>query len=495
MIRTRFSPSPTGFVHVGSLRTALFAYLFAKKNKGDFLLRIEDTDRERTVAGAVENLLETFAWAGLSVDEGPFLTADGRVEQKGEYGPYIQSERLPLYQKYAQELIEKGVAYYAFDTAEELEAMRKVQEAHKQLPRYDRMRMRNSLTLKPDALQELLASNAPRVVRFKIPAAEEVVIADAVKGTVRFNTKELDDQVLLKSDGFPTYHLAVVVDDHLMKITHVIRGEEWLSSTPKHILLYNAFGWQIPEYAHLPLLLNADKSKLSKRQGDVSVEDYKNKGYLSEALINFVAFLGWNPGTEKELYTLKELVADFSLEKVSKSGAVFNIEKLNWYNKEYLKHLMPAAVIARAQPWLAQLPAIESKPQPWVEKALALELQRVTTLAELPEAVRFIFALPQYNQPLLVWRKGTLEEVKQILPEVKNILSAVSDASWFAPKLEEIVKNFIAEKKYSVGSVLWPLRVSLSGQEHSPGPFEIAEVLGKAETLARLEQALAKLTQ
>jgi glutamyl-tRNA synthetase len=286
-VRVRFAPSPTGFLHIGGLRTALYNYLFARHHGGQFILRIEDTDQERTVPGAVENIIEMLSWAGLEFDEGPHVG--------GPYGPYVQSQRLELYRQQAQVLLERGAAYYAFDTPEELERMRARQRAAGVAPKYDRFSMRNSFTLPEDEVRRLLAEGAPAVVRLAVPLDRTVSFTDIIRGAITVSARDLDDQVLLKSDGFPTYHLANVVDDHFMRITHVIRGEEWIPSTPKHVLLYEAFGWEMPQFAHLPLLLNPDRSKLSKRHGDVAVEDFRRQGYFPEALVNFVALLGWNP--------------------------------------------------------------------------------------------------------------------------------------------------------------------------------------------------------
>jgi len=324
-IRVRFAPSPTGYLHVGGLRTALYNYLFAKKNNGKFILRIEDTDRKRYVEGAVENLIKVLKWAGLKYDEGPDIG--------GNFGPYMQSERLETYMKYAKELIDKGDAYYCFCTPERLDTLRKEQEKQK-LPqaKYDK----HCINLSKTEIDEKLKSGIPYVIRLNVQPDQKISFDDIIRGHIEFNSSNVDDQVLIKSDGYPTYHLAVVVDDHLMEISHVIRGEEWLSSTPKHVLLYNAFGWELPHFAHLPLLLNPDKSKLSKRQGDVAVEDYRDKGFLKDALINFVALLGWNAGDDQEFYYIDSLIEKFSLERVNKAGAVFDLQKLNWLNAEHL---------------------------------------------------------------------------------------------------------------------------------------------------------------
>src|SRR3989344_3510288 len=347
MIKTRFAPSPTGFLHVGGLRTALYSYLFAKKNKGKFLLRIEDTDRERYVADGVANILKSLYWADVVPDEGVVLDKE-KITHKGKNGPYVQSERLDIYKEHAEKLLTDGHAYSCFCTPERLTQLREQQTAKKMPTGYDG----HCLSVDPEDAKKRAKSGERCVVRLKMPKSGETVFVDMIRGEVRFKNELVDDQVLMKSDGYPTYHFAVVIDDHFMEITHIIRGEEWISSVPKHLQIYKYFGWEVPEMAHLPLLLNPDKSKLSKRQGDVAVEDYMKKGYLPEALVNFVAFLGWNPGTEKEIYSLEELIQDFDLDKVGKTGGVFNIEKLNWYNKQYIKNLSNQELAARAKPWL-----------------------------------------------------------------------------------------------------------------------------------------------
>ncbi len=492
MIRTRFAPSPTGYLHVGGLRTALYAYLVAKQNGGQFLLRIEDTDQGRLVEDSIPKILESLYWAGVVPDEGVVLE-NGQIAQRGDKGPYIQSERLPIYQKYAQDLLDAGNAYYCFCSSERLEQLRDFQQKNKLPTGYDQ----HCLKMSPDEVKKTLESGTAKVVRLKMPKEGETTFRDLIRGDVTFKNALVDDQVLLKSDGFPTYHLAVVVDDHLMEITHVVRGDEWVSSTPKHIQLYKYFGWDTPQFAHLPLLLNPDKSKLSKRQGDVAVSDYTQKGYLPEALVNFVAFLGWNPGTDKELYTMDELVKDFSMEKVNKAGAVFNIEKLNWFNKEYLKKMSLEEFANRGAVWIIKSGLISESElvnnQELLLKIAALERERITTFAELPEVIRFVFQLPEYQSDLLVWRKGTKEEVKKILPEIKELLSEMNEVVWEKKVIEDRVGEWIKEKGYSTGSVLWPLRVSLSGQQNSPGPYEIAEVLGKDESLKRIDVAIAKI--
>ena len=332
-VRVRFAPSPTGFVHIGSLRTALYNYLFAKKMGGKYILRVEDTDRTRLVDGAIENMLNAMKWAGVNHDEGVMLDDNGNVVQKGEYGPYIQSERLDIYQQYIKELLDSGKAYYCFCTKERLDEVREKQKEAGETPRYDG----HCRDLTQEEIDAKIAAGEPYVIRLKLPENHVIRFTDLVRGETEFNTNDLDDQVLIKTDGFPTYHFAVVVDDHLMKITHVIRGEEWVSSTPKHVYLYEAFGWEAPKFVHLPNILNKEKKKLSKRQGDVAVEDFKKKGYLPEGLVNYVALVGWSPEENKEIFSMEELEQAFSIERVSKSGGVFDTEKLNWVNQHYMK--------------------------------------------------------------------------------------------------------------------------------------------------------------
>lgn len=489
MIKTRFAPSPTGYLHVGGLRTALYAYLIAKKKGGSFILRIEDTDRERFVPGAVENLLKSLNWAGINPDEGVALSQDGEnIEQVGQNGPYIQSERLETYQKYANQLIEEKKAYYCFCSKERLEELRKIQEVNKQPPGYDG----HCRNLSLEEAKQRVTNGEKYVVRMKMPKEGTTKFIDLIRGEVEFKNELVDDQVILKTDGFPTYHLAVVIDDHFMEITHAIRGEEWLSSTPKHLVLYDMLDWQPPQFAHLPLLLNADKSKLSKRQGDVAVEDYRDKGYLPEAVLNFVAFLGWNPGTEKEIFSLEELVQEFTLERVNKSGAVFNLEKLDWYNKEYLKMIDENRLLELCKPLLEERYKI-SNSQFSISKVVALERERATTLVELAENLRFVFEDLPYESEILVWKKDTTEGTKNKLQELYDYLNTFGIQDWTKEKMDEKVGEWIKEKGYGVGDVLWPMRVSLSGQKNSPGPYEIAEVLGKEKSLERIKVGIEKL--
>lgn len=494
MVRTRFAPSPTGYLHVGGLRTALYCYLFARKNRGTFVLRIEDTDQERFVPGAMENLISTLHWVGLTYDE----------------GPYIQSKRTEIYLENAKKLIDSGHAYRCFCTKERLDTMRAEQTKQKLAPMYDR----KCLELSQAEIKTNLEAKTPFVIRQKMPY-ESIEFTDLVRGKVQFEGKNIDDQVLVKSDGFPTYHLANVVDDHYMEITHVIRGEEWLPSTPKHIALYEAFGWNHPEFAHLPLLLNADRTKLSKRQGDVAVEDYIKKGYSKEAIINFVAFLGWNPGggEEKEIYTLEELVEAFSLEKVHKAGAVFNLEKLDWFNwrwrkEKYLKELDQIAkeldpseneekfLLKRGEKLyeIAKSHLSESHSQEQFLKPLVTVEEKVLKEPqEIQSHINFYFQLPEYDKELLTHQKMgvDLNWAKISLTETLKDLEQLED--WSISSLKETLAETVNRLGVKNGQVFWPLRSALSGLSFSPGVFELCWALGKKETLNRINLALQKL--
>lgn len=489
MIKTRFAPSPTGFLHVGGLRTALYAYLFAKQNGGVFMLRIEDTDRDRFVADGMTNILKSLYWAGLIPDEGVVLDKNNQVSQIGDKGPYIQSERLEIYHKYVNELLEKGHAYHCFCSADRLKELRSYQEKNKLPTGYDG----HCCSLSAEEVKKHLDAGEKYVVRMKMPKEGETTFYDLVRGEVTFKNELIDDQVILKSDGYPTYHLAVVVDDHLMEVTHVIRGDEWLSSTPKHLQLYKFFGWEAPQTAHLSLLLNPDKTKLSKRQGDVAVDDYRMKGYLPQAIINFVAMLGWNPGDNSEMFTLEELSKVFNIEKIIKSGAVFNLAKLDWYNKEYIKKLDNAGLVKAADHWIKDELGLDLEDEEMLEKAVGLEKERITTLAELPDAIKFVFEEPMYDATLLVWKKSTAEEAKKVLVGLKDLLNNFGIQDWNRDNIAKKVGEWIEQNKYSNGIVLWPLRTALSGQENSPGPYEIADVLGMEKTLERINLAISKL--
>ncbi|MBS1902273.1 MAG: glutamate--tRNA ligase [Bacteroidetes bacterium] len=478
MVRVRFAPSPTGFVHVGSLRTALYNYLFARHHNGVNILRIEDTDQTRYVEGAVENLLRTMDWAGISFDEGPV--------QGGEYGSYTQSERTDLYRKHAEELVEKGKAYYCFCSSERLDQVRKEMQASGQPPMYDR----HCRNLSADEVNAKLDAGEKHVVRLRVPLGETITFNDIVRGEVSFETKTIDDQVLLKSDGFPTYHLANVVDDRHMKITHVIRGEEWLSSTPKHILLYRAFGWEseMPAFAHLALLLNPDRSKLSKRQGDVAVEDFKAQGYLPDALVNFVALLGWNPSDTQEIYSMQELIAAFDLEKVNKGGAVFGREKLDWMNAEYIRKKSPADLLALVRPLAAARGYAVS--DEYLSKVIALMLERVRSVNDFVDFASYFFMAPtEFDEKSRA--KNWNAEAKQRLADILPTLKALPE--WTHTAIEQTVRSYAEANGISAGKLIHPLRLASSGVGMGPSLFEMLETIGQAEVCSRIEYALANL--
>lgn len=507
-IRTRFAPSPTGYLHVGGLRTALYAYLFAKKNGGDFLLRIEDTDRKRYVEGSVEKLIHALDWAGLKYDEGMYQNAEIKdskipivsspnypgIFEAGNFGPYAQSERLDIYKKYAQELVEKGKAYYCFCEPGRLEKIHQEQVKNKQAPMYDRYCLRS---VSPEEINKNLKSNCPYTIRLKVPENEIIEFNDLVRGKVSINSNTIDDQVLIKSDGFPTYHLASVVDDHLMEISHVIRGDEWIPSTPKHILLYKAFGWEAPEFAHLPLLLNPDKSKLSKRQGDVAVEDYVKNGYLKEAIINFVALLGWHPGegATQEIFSMEELIEKFNLGHVHKGGAVFDLKKLDWINSQYIKKLSLDELYQKTLEFFWQKDfynnAPEDKKSPdYIKKVLSVEQERLAKLSEAGESNKFFFVDINYDLELLRWKNMADQEIKASLQKSKEALEKISSDNWTKENLEKILLEIAGNDR---GGLLWPLRTALTGEKKSPSPFEVLWVLGKEESLKRIDQAIEKI--
>ncbi len=472
-IRVRFAPSPTGYLHVGGLRTALFNYLFARKNNGSFILRIEDTDRKRYIPGAQEDLLKTIKEVGLDYDEGPIIG--------GDYGPYIQSERSDLYRKYAQELIDKGAAYYCFCPEERLEKLRNEAKENNTAVMYDG-KCRN---LSLEEVQEKLARNIPHVVRLKIPQEGSTVFYDVVRERVEVDNALVDDQVIMKSDGFPTYHLANVVDDHLMKISHVIRGEEWLISVPKHIFMYESLGWKVPKFVHLPLLLNPDKTKLSKRQGDVAVEDYLAKGYLPEALINFIALLGWHSSDDREFYTLEELIKAFSLKRISKSGAVFDVEKLNWMNGSYLRNLDLEYVAERAKPYFekAGLDILDHK------KYLKVVDNARNRSATIPEMIAHSEMF--YNDLAFSaeYKDIVSKENAQKLFEFW-IEHLSSHESWSEDEIKDMVKETTVVIGVKGKELYSPLRLALFGEVHGPDIPTLIDILGTKEAIARLKSVL-----
>jgi len=476
-IRLRFAPSPTGFLHLGGLRSALFGYLLAKSQGGKFILRIEDTDQKREVEGAVGSLIRTLKWVGIKFDEGPGLG--------GKYGPYVQTERLNIYKKYLDELMKTGQAYRCFCSAERLTAMRAKQEAAKQAPRYDRL----CRDLSPEESDRRAAAGEPFVIRQKMPLDGEVIVRDELRGEIKFAAADLDDQVLIKSDGMPTYQFANVIDDHLMKISHVTRGDEWLPSYPKNFLLYRAFGWTPPKFIHLPLILNKEGGgKLSKRKGDVFVEDYRTKGYLPEALINFCALLGWHPKNDKEIWSLKELAKEFTIKGLGASPAVFDLEKLDYYNGYYIRQKSRPELIHLCRPYL-EAAGLKAE-TPTLEKYLALAQDRMKKLSEAPDLISFLFILPPYDQELLAWKKLSVAQAISNLKELKTELEKIPAEKWIKDNLEKIIMAWIKDSGRKNGDYLWPLRVALTGLKNSPGPFEVADALGREESLKRIKQKI-----
>ncbi len=480
-VKTRFSPSPTGFMHIGGLRTALYNYFFAKQQGGSFILRIEDTDQTRYVQGSVESLINTLGRIGIDYDEGPVIQ-NGQIEEKGAHGSYIQSNRREIYNAHALQLIKTGQAYYCFCSKERLEQIRTLQQAEKKPTKYDR----TCRTLDPKEVQHRIETHEPRVIRMFIPEGK-TTFQDEVRGSITIDNSEFDDQVLIKSDGYPTYHLAVVVDDHLMEITHVIRGEEWLSSVPKQILLYQWFGFSLPIFAHLPLILNPDKSKLSKRQGDVSVEDFLAKGYLEEALINFVSLLGFNPTADREIYTQQELIQAFDLKKINKSGAVFDVKKLVWMNAQYIRALSGSELALRVRPFLDGGVEID---QTRLERICEVEKTRMSLLSDIRGLLTIYLTQPLYDSKILVWKKSDREDARLQLSLLIPFMTSLSqDCFASTTLLDNALKRYIKERSLQNGNVLWPLRVALSGSERSAGPHELCFVLGQDETIRRIQHA------
>ena len=479
-VRTRFAPSPTGYMHVGNLRTALYTYLIARQNEGKFILRIEDTDQERYVEGAVDLIYRTMKETGMYWDEGP--------DVGGEYGPYIQSERQNLYMDYAKMLVEKGAAYYCFCDKERLDELKLIHSISKVPHKYDG----HCRNLSKEEIEEKLASGVPFVIRQKIPEGGTTTFQDEIYGEITVDNSELDDQILMKTDGLPTYNFANVVDDHLMNITHVVRGKEYLSSAPKYNLLYEAFGWEIPKYVHCAPVMKDAHNKLSKRNGDASYEDLIKKGYLKDAVINYIALLGWAPKSEQEKFTLEELIKEFDIAGISKSPAIFDTEKLNWLNGEYIKALPADEFLAMAMPFIKEVVKRED-----VDFAsLAALLQgRCQILNEIPEMVDFIDALPEYDIELYTHKKmktnpeNSLDSLKAILPVLEGL------ADWTQENIHTALFDLIAKLEVKNGLILWPLRTALSGKQFTPGGgVELAYLLGKEETLDRIQRGIEKLS-
>lgn len=476
-IRLRFAPSPTGFLHLGNLRSALFGYLLAKSWGGKFILRLEDTDQKREVEGAMEKLIDILSWVGVKFDEGPHTT--------GKYGPYIQTERLGIYKNLSERLLKEGKVYRCFCTEERLTDMRLAQEARHEAPRYDRL----CRQLSEADINKNLTNGEKFVIRQKMPLEGEVKVYDELRGEIKFKAADLDDHVLIKSDGVPTYQFANIVDDHLMEISHVTRGDEWLPSFPKNILLYQAFGWTPPKFIHLPLILNKTGGKLSKRQGDVFAEQYRDKGYLPEALINFCALLGWHGKDDQEIYSLKELEKAFSISGLGASPAVFDSEKLDYFNGYYIRQKSLTELSKLCEPYL-EAAGRKIKDQTKIQNFISLAKERMKKLEDVSELTAFLFALPHYEEKLLIWKALTLEEVKNNLREVTEQLQDIPETNWQTAILEKTIIDWLKENNKKTGDYLWPLRVALTGLKNSPGPFEVAWALGKAESLHRLEKAM-----
>ena len=474
MLRTRFAPSPTGYMHIGNLRTALYAYLIAKKAGGKFILRIEDTDQNRNVPEAVAAIYRGLALAGISYDEGP--------DKDGGFGPYVQSERLPIYKTYAQKLLASGHAYYCFCGKEDKPAL----EASNERVEGYRDPCRN---LTPQEVEARFAEGLVPVVRQRIPLEGISSFDDHVYGHIAIENKQLDDQVLLKSDGFPTYNFANVVDDHLMEISHVIRGQEYLSSTPKYNLLYEAFGWQYPEYIHLPHIIREDGAKMSKRKGDPSFEDLVRMGFLPQAIVNYVALLGWNPGDEREFFMMEDLIEAFDMDRINKANAAFSIDKLRWLNAEHIRSLSPEAFHQTALPFYPEgLKGFD------LAKISQLIQIRTEILTDIPRLVGFLAELPEYSVELFENQKSksTLESSRVVLEKTLPLLEKLEN--WSNEGLFEVLKAFAQEQGFKVGTVMWPIRAALSGQETSPGgATELAELLGKEESLRRIKLGMSKL--
>ena len=472
-VRVRFAPSPTGFLHIGGLRTALYDFLFARHSGGTFILRIEDTDRNRLVEGAVENLIASLERLGIDINEGPGLG--------GDFGPYVQSERLELYHREARRLLDSGHAYRCFCTPETLAQMREEQQQRGEFVKYDR----RCLSLSQEEIQARLDRDEPHVVRLKMPDNRVISFDDLIRGHVEMDSAQSDDQVLIKSDGFPTYHLAAVVDDHHMQISHVIRGEEWLSSTPKHIWLHECLGWQTPLWVHLPLILNPDRSKLSKRMNDVSVESYLAKGYLKEALLKFVALLGWHSPDDRETYSLKELCAEFTLERVSKSGAVFDLAKLDWMNGWYLRNLPLETVVDRSLPWF-QEEGISLPEQGTLAQIVAAARERCTLLPEIAKYSKMFLAPARLSAEDLAFL-GT-EDSQKVLRWFQAQLAAKGEID--VASLDAIGKNGMVELGLKGKAYYTPLRLALIHQAYGPDLPTTFAILGLEEVKRRLAAAL-----
>lgn len=474
------APSPTGEYHIGHIRTVLYNYAYAKKHQGQFIIRIEDTDRERYVEGAIESILDVIRQYGLDWDEGP--------DKGGDSGPYVQSERLELYKEHTQKLVDDGYAYPCFCTEKDLEEMRSKQRAQgKPNTVYDGRCSR----LDPGERDKMIEQGKPHVIRLKVPSDQIVKVKDEVYGKLEFDTNEIDDSVLLKSDGYPTYHLAVVVDDHLMNITHVLRGNDWLPSTPKHVLLYQAFGWELPTYVHLPNLKEmGENKKLSKRYGSIYAEDFLKEGYLVEAMLNFLMFLGWNPGGEKEIYSLQEFVNDFSIERVHKTDLVaFDREKLLWMNGHYIRQMSERELCRKIKVWSQKydidLPCGE-EPRDYHFKVLSLVKDRMRRFSQYHELTHYFYHSPDIDNKLLTKFSGSEEKAKVILQGFYDLYKEVPEKKWVVGHLEKISYDFVKKNSFKNKEAFMTLRVAVTGETATPPIFDVMNVLGKDEALSRV---------
>ncbi len=516
--RTRFAPSPTGELHIGGLKTALNNYLIAKNAGGNFILRVEDTDQKRLVKGSVERMLKALQWAGIEVDEGVRLAKNKKLKVKskdsnsyngetmtldevGDYGPYTQSKRLDIYKKYVEKLVAKKKAYPCFCSSKRLGEVRQEQQNNKQAPKYDR----HCLNLSNEEIQKKIESGEKYVIRFKIPEGY-TNFKDDVFGKISVKNENLDDFIIMKSDGFPTYHLAVVVDDYLMKISHTVRGAEWLPSAPKHVLLYEAFGWKegMPQFVHMPNILNKNGKKLSKREGSVSVVDFKKQGYPAEGVINFIALLGWNPKTQQEIFTLEELIKQFDISKMNKAGGVFDIDRLNWISNQHFKKMSINDLYQRGIKFLEKQDFYQeflrlikkgdreiSNLEDYVKNILVVEQERLSKFTEIGVENKFFFQSVNYLEYEIrdiKWKDNTDLETKHTLEKIESTLQNISENNWTQDEIQKVLLELAGDKR---GDYLFPLRWVLTGQQKSPSPFEIIWVLGKDESLKRIEKALA----
>jgi nondiscriminating glutamyl-tRNA synthetase len=483
-VKVRFAPSPTGFVHIGSLRTALYNYLFAKKMGGTYLLRVEDSDQSRLVEGAIEGMLKAMDWAGVNHTEGVVLDENGNISEVGENGPYIQSKRLSIYKEYIKQLLDNGHAYHCFCSKERIDKVREIQKSEGKIPKYDGI----CRGLSKEEVEAKIEAGEKYVIRLKLPANKEIKFNDIVRGPVSINTDDLDDQVLMKSDGFPTYHFAVIVDDHLMGITHVIRGEEWLPSTPKHVYMYEAFGWKAPTFVHLPNILNAERKKLSKRHGDVAVEDFRKKGYLPEGLVNYVSLVGWSPEDNNEIFNMQELEEAFSLERVSKSGGVFDTDKLNWVNAHYIKAADDAVIADLAIPFLIEAGFITEEEAEekydWIKSMVGVVKESLSYVKEITTKVDIFF-----KDELELEDDECREFLKlEHIPALIDALQAkVTDADEIN---EEFIKAMFKQIQKEHGikgkNLFMGTRIILTGQMHGPEMPLVLTLLGKEKILNRI---------